>query len=177
MQYFIDVTKPQKAKIWSHLLPKGAITESAAFIFASVQESAHAVVLTAQDFMLVREDGFKAQYDDFIELSDETRISIIKKAHQTSTALIELHSHPANNPWAPAFSTADINGFGETVPHMWWRLPGRPYAAIVIAQNGFDSLIWQDSPHTPESLTALRVDGKMLLPTRMTLGGHHVSQM
>ena len=26
MQYFIDVTKAQKAKIWTHLLPKGAIT-------------------------------------------------------------------------------------------------------------------------------------------------------
>ena len=177
MQYFIDVTRPQKAKIWSHLLPKGVITESAAFIFASVHESAHAVVLTAQDFMLVGEDGFRAQYDDYIELSDEARISIIKKAHQTNTALIELHSHPFNSPRAPAFSIADMNGFGETVPHMWWRLPGRPYAAIVVAPNGFDSLVWQESPHTPESLTALRVDGKTLLPTGMTLGGHHVSQM
>ena len=177
MQYYIDISKPQKVKIWSHLLPKKVITESAAFIFASIQENTNAVVLTAQDFLLVKENGFKAQYNDYIELSDETRISIIKKAHKTNTALIELHSHPSNSPWAPAFSFTDMNGFRETVPHMWWRLPGRPYAAIVVALNGFDSLVWPQSPHIPECLTALRVDGKTLLPTGMTLRGNHVKQM
>ena len=177
MRYFIDVTKYQKTTIWAHLLPKGANKESAAFIFASVQEFENSIVLSAEDFTLVGEDGFKSQYDDYIELSDEARIRIIKKAHQTNTALIELHSHPFNSPWAPAFSIADMNGFGETVPHMWWRLPARPYAAIVLAPNGFDSLIWHESPQTPKCLTALRVDGKILFPTGMTLGGHHVSQM
>ncbi len=177
MQHVIDVTTRQKTAIWDHLLPEGATRESAAFIFASVQESPHMLVLTAQDFTLVGKDGFRAQYDDYIELSDEARISIIKKAHRTNTALIELHSHPFDSPWAPSFSLADMNGFGETVPHMWWRLPGRPYAAIVVAPNGFDSLVWQKGPHAPDCLTALRVDGETLLPTDMTLGGHHVSQI
>jgi hypothetical protein len=177
MQYFIDVTRDQKTRIWNHLLPNPATRESAAFMFASVQEFAHALVLTAQDFMLVGEDGFWAQDDDYIELSDETRISIIKKAHRTNTALVELHSHPFDGPWAPAFSIADMNGFRETVPHMWWRLPSRPYAAIVVAPSGFDSLVWKRSPHSPVSLTALRMDGEALLPTGMTLGGHRVSQM
>jgi hypothetical protein len=177
MQYFIDITTLQKATIWSHLLPEGATRESAAFIFASVQESATSLVLTAQELMLVGNDGFRARHDDYIELSDESRISSIKKAHRTNTALVELHSHPFDNPWAPAFSLADMNGFGETVPHMWWRLPGRPYGAIVVAPNGFDSLVWLKSPRAPDRLTALRVDGETLLPTGMTLGVHHVSQM
>lgn len=175
MQTFIDVTAQQKASLWEHLLPVGATTESAAFIFARVEETPQALTLRAQDFMLVGADGFKVQDNDYIELSDECRIAVIKRAHQTNTALIELHSHPFDSPWAPAFSFADMAGFRETVPHLWWRLPNRPYGAIVVAPNGLDSLVWTRSPHAPSCLTALRVDGKTLLPTGMTLGARHVS--
>jgi len=176
MQYFIDLTKYQYTEIWKHLLPEGALNESAAFIFAEFVESNRSLIITAQDFFLVGRDGFKSQHEDFIELSDETRVSIIKKAHQTNTALIELHSHPFNSPWAAAFSLADMNGFKDTVPHMWWRLPDRPYAAIVVAPCGFDSLIWLKEPNSPECLTALRVDGEILQPTKMTLGDKHVNE-
>lgn len=174
MQYFIDLPKQSFTVIWGHLLPEGATHESAAFIFAEYEDVNQSLILKAQDFFLVGPDGFRAQYDDFIELSDETRVSIIKKAHQTNTALIELHSHPFNSPWAAAFSLADVCGFEETVPHMWWRLPKRPYAAIVVSPCGFDSLVWLKDPHLPECLTALRVDGEHLFPTGMTLGGKYV---
>lgn len=175
MQYFIDLTERQYTEIWKHLLPKGATRESAAFIFAEFQEENQSLTFKTQDHFLVGQDGFKAQYDDYIELSDETRISIIKKAHQTNTALIELHSHPFNSARSAAFSLADMNGFEDTVPHMWWRLPGRPYAAIVVSPCGFDSLVWLNDPHSPECLTALRVDGELLMPTGMTLGGNHAT--
>jgi len=174
MQYFIDLTELQYENIWGHLLPEGATRESAAFVFATFHESNQSLVLKATDYFLVGQGGFKAQYDDFIELSDESRIAIIKKAHQTNTALIELHSHPFNSPWAAAFSLADMNGFEETVPHMLWRLPGRPYAAIVVSPCGFDSLVWLKDPHSPKCLSALRVDSELRKPTGMTLGGKHV---
>ncbi|ARU59214.1 hypothetical protein OLMES_5230 [Oleiphilus messinensis] len=174
MQFFIDLTEKQHDVIWRHLLPEGATQESAAFIFAEFHEDNKTLLLKAQDYFLVEQDGFIAQYDDYIELSDESRISIIKQAHQTNTALIELHSHPFDSPWSAAFSIADMNGFEETVPHMWWRLPGRPYAAIVVSPRGFDSLVWQKDPNSPECLSALRVDKKVLKPTGMTLGGKHV---
>lgn len=177
MQSFIAITGHQKSALWDHLLPAGATTESAAFIFARAQQSAHSLTLKAEDFMLVGADGFKVQDNDFIELSDECRIAVIKRAHQTNTALIELHSHPFDSPWAPAFSFADMAGFRDTVPHLWWRLPDRPYGAIVVAPNGFDSLVWQNNPHTPACLTALRVDGEEMFPTDMTLGGRYVSHM
>lgn len=175
MQFFIDLTEKQHGVIWKHLLPEGVTRESAAFIFAAFHEAKQSLVLKAQDYFLVEQDGFKAQYDDYIELSDETRVAIIKKAHQTNTALIELHSHPFNSPRAAAFSLADMNGFKETVPHMWWRLPARPYAAIVVSPCGFDSLVWLTNPHSPQCLTALRVDSELHKPTSMTLGGKHVS--
>jgi hypothetical protein len=176
MQYFIDLTTQQYTEIWKHLLPKGSSNEYAAFIFAKPIESNSSLVLKAQDFCLIGSDDFKEQYDDLIELADEARVSIIKKAHQTNTALIELHSHPFNSPWAAAFSPVDINGFEETVPHMWWRLPDRPYAAIVVAPCGFDALVWLKDPHSPEGLTSLCVAGESLQPTNMTLGGIDVIQ-
>ena len=174
MQYFIDLTRRQYLEIWEHLLPDGATCESAAFIFAEFHELSHCLTLKTQDYLLVEPSGFKVQYDDYIELSNETRISIIKKAHQMNAVLIELHSHPFDSPWAAAFSNADMNGFEETVPHMWWRLPDRPYAAIVVSPRGFDSLIWKKTPRSPEFLTALRVDGVLLRPTNMSLGGENV---
>ncbi|RLA47306.1 MAG: hypothetical protein DRR42_17670 [Gammaproteobacteria bacterium] len=174
MQFLIDLSGQQYGAIWEHLLPEGATCESAAFIFAEFREANQSLVLKAQDYLVVGQEGFKAQYDDYIELTDESRISIIKRAHQTNTALIELHSHPFNSSWATAFSLADMNGFEETVPHMWWRLPGRPYAAIVVSPCGFDSLVWLKDPRSPETLTALRVDGELLKPTGMTLGGKYV---
>jgi hypothetical protein len=36
-------------------------------------------------------------------------------------------------------------------------------------------LVWLKDPISPAQLTALRVDGKQLLPTNMTLGGKYVS--
>ena len=170
MKFHIDISNRQYRNIWKHLLPLNADRESAAFLFAEMSCSDSTIVMKARDYCLVDKSGFKVQRDDFIELSDEMRISIIKKAHMTRTALIELHSHPFSGQWAAAFSIADMMGFKETVPHMWWRLPGRPYAAIVAAYNGFDALIWHENPHQPENVTSLRVADKVFKPTNRTLG-------
>jgi hypothetical protein len=176
MNYFIDLTRHQFTEIWQHILPVGAVQESAAFIFAEFEASDNSLALNAVDYFLVKPQGFKAQFDDYIELSDETRIAIIKKAHQTNTALIELHSHPFDSERSAAFSRADMNGFSETVPHMFWRLPARPYAAVVVSPRGFDSLIWPEKPSSPICITALRIEGQFLYPTNMTLGDYHVGR-
>jgi hypothetical protein len=174
MQFYIDLSGQQYKDIIAHLLPNGDTRESAAFIFADFHEDNRSLILSAQGYFLISQEGFTVQQDDYIELSDESRIAIIKKAHQTNTALIELHSHPCESPWSAAFSLADMAGFDETVPHMWWRLPGRPYAAIVVSPCGFDSLVWSKDPRSPQSLTALRVDGEIFKPTGMTLGDNYV---
>ena len=111
MESYIDLTERQYEAIWEHLLPDGATCESAAFIFASVQDVNQSLVLRAQDYFLVGQGGFNAQSNNYIELSDESRINVIKKAHQTHTALVELHSHPFNSHRSAAFSLADMNGF------------------------------------------------------------------
>lgn len=174
MNIFIDLTQQQYLDLWQHIIPPEADKESAAFIFAEVLRSEDSIVLKARDTYLVAPDEFAVQQNDYIELSDAVRIAIIKNAHITNTALIELHSHPFPGSWAAAFSYADTRGFEETVPHMWWRLPNRPYAAIVAAFDGFDALIWHEDPHKPENVTGLRVEGQILKPTNRTLGGFNV---
>jgi hypothetical protein len=171
MRCFIHLSPQQYASVWAHLLPDGATRESAAFLFASFTNLDGELILYTEDYLLVEPSGFMMQLDDYIELSDETRISIIKKAHRSRTALIEMHSHPFNGPGAAAFSAADMRGFAETVPHMWWRLPNRPYAAVVVAPAGFDAMVWVKDPRQPEAITALRVANKTLSASNLTLEG------
>lgn len=175
MEYFINLTSQDKHRIWRHLLPEGELRESAAFVFASVKRGADKLELTADDVLLIGQDGYASRRRDYMQLSDESRVAVIKRAHQTHTALIEFHSHPFDSRWAPSFSLTDMNGFAETVPHMWWRLPDRPYAAIVVAPSGFDALVWVDRPTEPIPLTALRSGTVLIYPTGLTLGERHVS--
>lgn len=118
----------------SHLLPNGSTREQAAFLFASTERSDHVSFNVRESEKLFRHD-FESQQDDYLELKDETRARLIKRAHDLQASLIELHSHPA--PWPVAFSDSDRIGLSETVPHMWWRLQKRPYIAIVVAPSGF----------------------------------------
>jgi hypothetical protein len=112
---------------------------------------------------------FAAQYEDYIELTDETRIRLIRQAHHTGTALTELHSHPG--PWPAAFSLSDRMGLRETVPHMRWRLKGKPYLAVVVAPSGFDALVWPQGAEIPEALAGIETDGSLTAPTNNSLGG------
>jgi len=146
-----------RARLWTHLLQ--GKEEEAAFIFT------HPETLTPIHTVFVPRDGFAYKSRFGFELTDSYRASIIKKAHDLGTMIIELHSHPF--PATACLSPTDIDGLREFVPHVRWRLKGKPYAAIVVALKGFDALFWPaDGP--PEAL-ALNIDGTILLPTRKSL--------
>jgi hypothetical protein len=56
------------------------------------------------------------------------------------------------------------------VPHLWWRLKGRPYAALVFGYESFDGVAWVASPDDPEPVGRLSVvGGQDQLPTRLTI--------
>lgn len=91
-----------------------------------------------------------------VSLSDETRAVVIKWAAAEDACLIEAHSH---GPWGPAaFSAFDLRGLEEWVPHLRWRLHGRPYAAMVTTTDDFDALAWIDNPRVAEQVTGVSED-------------------
>jgi proteasome lid subunit RPN8/RPN11 len=155
--------------LWAHLLPEDDDREQGAFLFCAPEQTNGERVFQIRDSLFLGRNDFAKQANDYLELLDAKRVEVIKQAHALNASLVEFHSHPG--PWPAAFSLADRRGLQETVPHMWWRLKGRPYLAAVVAPCSFDALIWQDNLHQPEPLTGIAVGNRLLTPTNASLGG------
>jgi hypothetical protein len=151
----------------AHLLPGDTPNEQAAFLFARARRTGEGVELEVIDSAKLIAADFAVQAPDYLELTDATRARLIKRAHDLDASLIEMHSHPG--PWDAAFSPSDLSGLSETVPHMWWRLNKRPYAALVIAPSGFDAMVWLDGPSFAHELHSLAAGSQILRPTNITI--------
>ncbi len=110
-------------------------------------------------------EAFEIQNSYHVTLRDEVRPKIIKWAWDAGACLVEAHSHGDRG--VARFSPSDVWGFHEWVPHVRWRLRGRPYAAIVTASDTFDALAWIDGD--PEQVERLEVDGDIHFATGRTL--------
>jgi hypothetical protein len=142
-------------------------TEEAAFLFAAATESDESLKFSVIDWYPVPPEGFITRSLYYLELTDETRALVIKKAHDLGCSLIETHSHAGDS--AAAFSPSDRVGFVEFVPHALWRLKGRPYAAVVMATNSVDALAWHRAGE-PVQITSLALDdGSVISTTGITL--------
>jgi proteasome lid subunit RPN8/RPN11 len=153
----------------SHLLPPGSTREEAAFLFAIPKQLNDSIIFEVIETIKLAPKEFESQFDDYLELTDEARAGLIKRAHDLGASLVEMHSHPG--PFPAAFSIADRMGLKETVPHMWWRLKNRPYLAIVVAKTGFDALVWLENPRVPQQLNGILDGERLLQPTNSSLGG------
>lgn len=147
-----------------HLLREPNGDEQAAFVFA--QYSAIDNTFHFAEWLAVPPEDFAVQLPYHFELTDATRASIIKRAHDLGASVVELHSHTGQ--WPARFSPSDWAGFEEIVPHMWWRLKGRPYAAVVVARSGFDGFAWLQDARAPSRLGGINVEGQRLRPTRLS---------
>jgi hypothetical protein len=157
------IRKAEWASLRAHLVPRRHVLEEAAFLFA--QDPGSGLQLVCREIWLLKSEDFAYQSASHIELSDSIRARIIKNAHETRTAIVELHSHTGRCP--AQFSYSDHLGFTDWVPHMRWRLKGRPYGALVITRSGIDGFIWQ--ARTPERIGHIRViGGKSLHPTGLS---------
>lgn len=155
--------------VLAHLLPPGGWREEAAFLMVKPERGPETLSLEFIESVKLAPNDFDTQEGDYIELNDEARARLIKRAHDLDAALVEMHCHPG--PWRAAFSDADRAGLRETVPHMFWRLRNRPYLALVVAQSGFDALLWIDDPRVPRALDAVFAGDKLLRPTNASLQG------
>jgi len=158
----IVLTQHEYDRLRAHLLPPRSADEEAAFAFSDVQRT-QCLRFSPREWLFLTPGDFVYRSPYHLELEDKTRARIIKRAHDLGTSIIEFHSHPGN---MIGFSPSDIEGMAEFVPHVWWRLKGRPYGAVVIASGGLDGLVWVTSPQTPERIAGLEVKGKIIRPAR-----------
>jgi hypothetical protein len=119
------------------------------------------------DWHPVPPEGFLSRSLYHLELADEMRADVIKEAHDLSCALIESHSHAGIYP--AEFSPSDKKGFAEFVPHVLWRLKGRPYGAIVVAPNSIDALAWSEASRPLGISKIVLESGTIVTPTGLSL--------
>lgn len=168
------VIKPKSfASIRAHLLQNHI--EQVVFAYAHAVQNEDELVLEAGDFSLMEPEDFAIQSSYHVALTDTAQARVIKMAWDRRMALVEFHSHPHARS-SLAFSPSDLQGFAEFVPHVWWRLKGQPYLALVLGQASFDALLWQRDPHTPEPLDYLQIGKRARRPTGLTIAdlrGNH----
>lgn len=167
----ISVNLPARPyrKILKYLFPSRVSHESVSFIFAAVKKTSLSLDFNFVEWYNVKSNEYESRSLWYVELKDNMRPKIIKKAFDLDAAIVEIHSHPHNA--GAEFSGSDIAGLQEFVPHVWWRLKGKPYAALVFSKSDFDGLAWIKSPAYPQQLTELVVNGRSLLPNGLTLSG------
>jgi len=152
-----------------HLFPEDFAGERAAFLFAKTVSDGGTVQFEAVEHLFVDESGVRYSSLGYLELTDDTRGRVIKRAHDLETSLVEFHSHRL--PFPAAFSPTDIDGLREFVPHVWWRLKGRPYLAVVAAPESFDGLAWIRDAERAERLDELVIGDYVMQTTGRSMRG------
>lgn len=150
----------------AHLFPPGNEVEQAAFGFARPEKRADGLSLHLESWLPIARDGFDAQSEAYLELRDGMSGTVIKRAHDMGGCLVEFHCH--TGPWPAMFSPSDMAGFEEFVPHVWWRLKGRPYAAVVMTADGFDGLAWIEGADKPVALHTIQTPSRRIAATGHT---------
>lgn len=175
MTVFLDLPGRLQQQLWAHLLQNDV--EQVAFVFAAVDTGGNVTVFRTQDAYLAPPEDFEVQNDYHVELTDEARARVIKRAWDTGTALVEFHSHPGDQ-WLAMFSPSDLAGFAEFVPHCRWRLRGRPYLAVLVNPRSVDALAWVGASKEAVALDAIRVDaGRQIVPTNNTINSPPAEEM
>jgi hypothetical protein len=119
-------------------------------------------VFRVEELRLLGRHEFDSQSDAHCEIDDAIRADVIKWAWDHDACLIEAHSH--GKILMPArFSQFDITQLAEWVPHVRWRLGGRPYAALVTASREIDGLAWING--ATEAIESIFVDGRAPIET------------
>jgi hypothetical protein len=142
-------------------------SERAAFLYAREARAGSSVWKITDQWLLSSDDDYQSVSGEHLALADGITGAAIKRAHDCGSALIELHGH-----YGPGertrFSTYDLRGLAEMARHVLWRLPGRPYCALVIGRESFDALAWTDTHHV-DHLDGLRVGRHILHATGLSL--------
>lgn len=153
--------------IYNYLFPKKVRLEKVAFIFAKMSKSNDCLNFQFQSWYPVKLHEYEYRSKGYVKLKDKMRQKIIKMAFEIDAAIVELHSHMY--PESAKFTFSDFRGFEEFIPHVWWRLNGKPYVAIVFSRSDFDALVWIDNPQQYQQLTEIVAGKQHLYPNGLSL--------
>jgi hypothetical protein len=149
MSAAIRIEKAMMAEVESQL----ELPELATFLLADFDGRDFEVIAMKR----IDRDGYASRSNFHLELPDSARPDLIAWALQSNRCLIEAHSHGAG---IAQFSASDHRGFLDWVPHVRWRLGGRPYAALVCSGRDWDGLAWIDPSGREEAIEAIEVIGR-----------------
>jgi hypothetical protein len=161
----ISLSARDKALLWRHLL--AGTDEHVAFGFATVTQKPTATTFAIGSLLLVTPKELDEEAPYHVSLTDAAQAELIRRAWETKTSLVEFHSHRFRQP--AAFSSYDLAGLREFVPHLWWRLRGAPYGAVVVAESSLDALAWITGPAAPEGVDSLVAGSSRDIPTGLSL--------
>lgn len=160
----IIVSSKFSKSIKRHLAKK---TEQVAFLFLNQTDIDS---FECKDAFLVPELELINQSEYHSEVSDRVIADVIKKAATIHSCLCEIHSHPFSKS-NTRFSPSDMLGFAEFVPHVWWRLKGLPYFAIVFGSKDCDAMAWLKNPKRPTLVSQIQFGDDALTPTGLSYHG------
>jgi len=161
------ISEGDYTRLCQHLLPTDTDTEQAAFLLCAYAAAEGA--FNCEELILIRPRQFEIRSAYHLELDDTTRGQVIKAAHDRQCSLVEAHSHPFSS--TARFSGSDFDGLAEFVPHVWWRLRHRPYAALVFTPRSVDGLAWIDGPAAPVRLAVVQVGDRTIQTTGLSFEG------
>lgn len=160
---------PQNAykHLLNHLNPHKDNVEQAAFLFCDFTVSGERSLFSFKDMYVATSDDFEIHSAYHIELKDEVKGKVIRQAHNLGASIVEVHSHV--DQLSARFSYSDWSGFSEFVPHVMWRLKGKPYIALVYTPSSFDALVWIGNSKIPMALSEIAVARKIFIPTNNSI--------
>jgi hypothetical protein len=135
-------------------LGRGPTVEQVAFFLAQPLDDGLRLV----DVRAMGPADFDHQSAMHVSLAEHVRPELIAWAWKRELCLVEAHTHVRGDP--VCLSSTDLSGLSDWVPHVWWRLRARPYAAIVFGDETVDGIAWRRSATGAEGVAALEVDGR-----------------
>jgi hypothetical protein len=162
----LHIEKKAHAAIMKHLQARR--TEQVVFLFLKDASESASTRFEVVEYYLVPPEELVFESEYHAEVSPEAQAKVIKMAWDKGVCLSEIHSHP-HSQRDTSFSPSDLAGFADFVPHVWWRLKGKPYLALVCGRRDFDALAWVSDPRDPVALERLIVGDEQRRPTGKTI--------
>src|SRR5258708_15004813 len=91
MKTYLHLPAGLYEELRTHLLPLGNTLEQAAFLFTATSQDQQSTRFDLVEVEKLTASDFDEQGPGYLELSDETRKRLIKRAHDLKTSLVEMH--------------------------------------------------------------------------------------